>query len=243
MSSLSWWILLCCFATPLLRLFRSIWKGVGLQQTGINGSIGFIERHFSRLREFFAVVGTITILIAYGEMAYLWSAVALSCILLARQQRFYSEMRATEWMRMNPRILIKDFFPACNQEWGPAGCPHDVEFTTQESGLYDFRDKKTSKSRFVLFQIFVTSAWMTRMIIQAESWLGPKYYLQLFDHGARLWSLVVLAYSRSVTKTEGMERLNELPVGAKRLFLFNHVSMTDFALGFSALDQFVDTER
>lgn len=243
MSVLAWWILIGCFSAPLLRLFRSLWSGLGFQRTGINGALGFFERHGSRLREFLVVTSILVFLVSLGEGAYLWSAVAFALVLLARQQRFYSEMRAAEWMRLNARLLPRDFFAACNQEWGPAGCPHNYEFERQDSGLYDFRDEKASPSRFVIFQIFVTSAWMTRIIIQAESWLGPKYYLELFDHGARIWSLVVLAFSRSVTKTEGMDQLKELPVGAKRLFLFNHVSMTDFALGFSALDQFVETER
>jgi 1-acyl-sn-glycerol-3-phosphate acyltransferase len=241
MTSALWWGLLALFATPLLRLMRPLWSTLGLSASGLNAALGRFEGSLSRCRELLLILFLGALLWSSGQQAWLFVAVASSLILLARQQRFVSEILFSEWMRSNPRISPTEFYAACYLEYGPAGCPPDWVFTSMESGDYKFEGAKTA-SRWAVLRVFWQSAWLTHLIIQSERVLGAEYYKTLFDSGARLWSLVILSISESSIKTENMDKLAALPAG-KRIFLFNHVSMTDFAFGFSALDKFIDQEN
>jgi 1-acyl-sn-glycerol-3-phosphate acyltransferase len=243
MTSSLWWVLLALFATPLLRILRPLWSLGSLERSGLNALLGSLERHSSRYRELLVVIGTAVIFWKHGRAAQLYGLSCAFLLLLAKQQRFYSERRCAEMMRANARILPHDFFHVSDLEFGPAGSPRDWKFSSQASGEYKFRRERETPSFWSTVKIFLASAWLTRLIIQSEAWLGPKYYKLLFEQASRLWSLVVLSISGSNMRTEGMELLEQLPLGGRRLFLFNHVSMTDFAFGFAALDHFIDAER
>lgn len=232
------------FVVPLLRLLRPLWRALSLRGSAINGFLGSLERHISRWRGFFFPIVLALLLWKMGPAVYLYGLVVLLLLALAKRQRQTSELLMAEWMRVNTRLMPDDFFWSVDQEMGPAGCPpeHPIRGQHPEAG-YDFKVEPPPKpSMGTFFRIFFTSAYMTRLIIQAEAWLGSRYYLDLFDQGARIWSLVILNLVRSKIHTVGMEKLKDLEPG-KRIFLFNHISMTDFALGFGALDEYLGEEQ
>lgn len=231
-------ILLALFAVPLLRLGRPLLGG--LADSGLNGLLGCLERRTSRLRG--AIVGLALVVgLARSELTApgqgRLAVLALALLALARLQRTTTELGISEWFREGPDLLPGAFFAASDQAFGPAGGS-----APQQEGrtdFYDFReglteDSPDQRSIWPVIGIFITSGWMTRLIIQSERWLGQSYYQQIFDRGARVWGLTILWYARAALKTEGFEKVRDLP--GRRLFLFTHVSQTDFAFGFPALD-------
>lgn len=228
------------FAAPLLSLARPLWQALGLSLSWPNRVLGAIERRLSRLRQAGVILGVgLLLLLSDDPQRWLWAAVAGALLGLAALRRFEAETRAVEWLRRCTRVEPAEFFRAADAAFGPAGFAGDPQQGERPAEGYDFRRGIEPRPSFMAMAVaFFDMAWMARLVLRAEAILGRAYFRECFDPGGRLWGLTLLWHARARLETRGFDKLRGL--AGKRIFLFNHVSMTDFVLGFPALDRFID---
>ena len=228
------------FAVPLLTLVRPVWRALGLAGTRLNGALGCLERYLSRWREA-AAAGWAVWLLASGASPE--SVMALVIVMaLARWQRGRSELASADIMFHGPGLEADTFFRVGNQAYGPAGGPSEPPPQPgRPAAGYDLRSNASGKLRWAFLKVFFDSTWMTRIAMRSARRHGASHLKNHIELGMRLWGLRVLQHAGGYLVTEGMEQLKGLT--GKRLFLFNHVSQTDFALGFPALDHFIRTDE
>lgn len=228
------------FAVPLLALLRPLWRALGLAETRLNGALGCLEYWITRWREIAAAVWAVWLLTRGASPE---SVMALVLVMaLARWQRGRSELACAEIMWQGPGLDAVSFFRAANQVYGPAGGPSEPPPQTgRPAAGYDYRGHASGKRRLAFLRVFFDSAWMTRICMRSARHHGVSHLKDHIELGMRLWGLRVLHHAGGHLVTEGMEQLKGLT--GKRLFLFNHVSQTDFALGFPALDHFIRTDE
>ncbi len=238
---MSHYLPLALFVVPLLSLARPLWRALGLGGTRINGWLGFSERWGTRWRGLFGVGYAIWLGATAGFTA-LPLLIALFALLgLGRWQRHRAELGCAELMWISGRTGIHEFYLASDQVYGPAGRPAGPLPESTRGLSYDYRGGASGKLRGAFLRVFFGSAFLTGMALRAGRKQGNEFLFREIDRGMRLWGLKVLESSRACLRTDGMEKLDGLP--GKRLFLFTHVSQTDFAYGFPALDHFIGTEQ
>ncbi len=233
-------LLVVLFAVPLLVLFRPLWRVTGAPGAWLNGALGWLEWKITLWRELGLAPWAIWLVVRSPLHWLGWTLVAL--VLLARWQRRSAELASAELMWGGPGLLPGPFFARVHQIYGPAGAPGEepAQIVRPPAG-YDMRDGQTGQLRLACLRVFLDSAWMTRIVMRSARRHGDAFLREHVDQSMRLWGLMVLWHARACLVTEGAERLEGLQ--GKRLFLFNHVSQTDFAFGFPSLDQLIRTDR
>jgi 1-acyl-sn-glycerol-3-phosphate acyltransferase len=235
--------LLVAFALPWLRLLRPLWRLLRLQRLAANRWLGRCERWSWRIRELalLAVLGGgwWFAVLPPRPMVDWWIATAALLVLLTRWQQHADRRVAQQWIATRRGILPAEFFSALAALSSPAGldrAPTDHPPTT----VFDLRPARFGKpALWPLLPAALSSEYFAHTALAMTRGSNPDRGRELFDRCARSWGLAVLQAAGARLVCEGIEQLRGLR--GRRILMINHVSQTDFAFAFPALDALRDS--
>lgn len=236
-----WPVLLLVFLPPILGIARPALRRAGAHGSRGNGLLGRLERSSTRWREAAAIATGIVFLVRGGTTGLVPAAVLAGLIAVGRWHRHRAEMETADVVWEGKDLWPHELFRVADQIYGPAGAPAEcpAEGGRPEDG-YDFRDGAHGARPTSFVEVFLLSSWLTRLCMRSGRARGSEFLFDRIDRAARLWGLAILRVARGRLRTEGAEKLAGLP--GKRIFFFSHVSRTDFAFGFPALDRFLGSD-
>lgn len=150
--------------------------------------------------------------------------------------------RMAEFARKNRFIHPATFFECYYSGFGclPTRLPRE-KVTTASPLECSFKRGRTKKRLWPVMAGVFNTASIARIVLASFKWKGPEYAREVAQSLCVIWGARVAQLAEIELKVEVIERLAEME--GRFIFVFNHKSYLDFALGTYALSSLHPKDR
>ncbi|OGQ50068.1 MAG: hypothetical protein A3I09_00965 [Deltaproteobacteria bacterium RIFCSPLOWO2_02_FULL_47_10] len=223
---LSLWILSIIYAVPILQAGLFLIPPVNSKYLRRFNSIsGRLEWFAHPWRDTLGVFYLLYVISKNPAAYYYLIFIVLSAIAFWRFR--HNRRNLAEFGRNNPFIHPKIFFEYYYS--GLGFIPIKLTPRVQDADAIVRAPVPPSTRLFPIIAGVLNTCMMTRIILAAHKWRGPEYARKVADGIAIIWSARIVYLGRFSIKTAGLDKLKNLE--GKFIFVFNHKSFLDFAVG------------
>jgi 1-acyl-sn-glycerol-3-phosphate acyltransferase len=232
--------LVIIYLTPLLRILLFFIPPLNFNILHVfNAAIGRIEWLIQKPRDsvlllFLAVFAALKIYDAEFIGALAPTAFAFVSVFAVARKIFHAR-RMAEFGKENGFIYPSKFFKYYYSGFGfiPVKLPSSIKSGINPANV-SFKTGHPPKLAILPVIAGVVNTYiLSRIILAAFKWKGPVYSSKVANGLSKIWGARVAELGRFSIKVTGMEQLNGLD--GKFIFVFNHKSYLDFAIGPFAL--------